>query len=305
MTEEPAHTEEPGARELPGHIAALLARSNTDERGRPADSAGVPWSGRDLSGDGNPLHTFDGDDGRIAPAVDRARQRLLAGELSEARFVAALRGQRLFVPVMATLADEGERPDGADSVPGSGGDKQADIALVSITSASGRRTMPVFTGVEALTEWHRQARPVAAESGRIMLAALGEGADLAVLDPGSRLSFVLRRPAMTALAQGSPWTPSYEDREVASALEEVVDQSPGVRRLIVRPGRGVGTTTSDGVAVAGGGSGPELMIAVVPEPGLDETDRKIAAASVRTCVAELELLRRRADSVEIVLTDPD
>lgn len=306
--EHPQHGhDDGGGRPLPGHIAALLARSATDAHGRPADSAGIAWEGRDLSGGGNPLHTFDGDDGRIAPTVAEAREGLVAGDLSEAQFVEALRGQRLFVPVMATLAEEGEPLGGTDDRVGteSGGDKQADIALISITSAAGRRTMPLFTGVEALTAWHPDARPVAAETERIMLAALDEGAELAVLDPGSRFSFVVRRPAMTDLAQGSSWTPSYEDGRVAEELEGVVGQCPGVARLVMRPGRGVGTTTADGVAVAGGGSGPELSIGVVLESGLDALDVKIAIASVRTSVAELELLRRRADSVEIAALGPD
>ena len=50
-------------KELPGHIVALLQRQNRDGEGRAADSAGITWQGRDLSGEGNPLHTFDGDDG--------------------------------------------------------------------------------------------------------------------------------------------------------------------------------------------------------------------------------------------------
>ncbi|XQN48871.1 SseB family protein, partial [Glutamicibacter creatinolyticus] len=45
-------------RHLPGHIAAALAQA-----GSKSDSAGQSWEGRDLSGDGNPLHNFDKDDG--------------------------------------------------------------------------------------------------------------------------------------------------------------------------------------------------------------------------------------------------
>src|SRR5699024_3338843 len=42
--------------QLPGHIQAAidrnLARQNRDAFGRPADSAGTTWTGRDLSGTG-------------------------------------------------------------------------------------------------------------------------------------------------------------------------------------------------------------------------------------------------------------
>ncbi|WP_258935000.1 hypothetical protein [Nesterenkonia pannonica] len=50
----------------------------------------IPWEGRDLSGEDNPLHTFDGDDGLTAPAVAEAREALIAGAADEAGFVRAL-----------------------------------------------------------------------------------------------------------------------------------------------------------------------------------------------------------------------
>lgn len=296
---EEQHEEAAGAgqqRELPGHIAALLARSVKDEHGRPADSAGVAWAGRDLSGAGNPLHTFDGDDGLMTAQIAQARELLLQGALTEAGFVEALRAQRLFVPVLATRAEEGQRLASPEAPVG---DKQADIALISLTSSSGRRTMPIFTSVQALTQWHPEARPVAAETERVMLAALDEGAELVVLDPGSEVDFVIRRPAMTALAQGVCWTPSYDDPEIAAELEGILDYCPGVQRLIVTAGTGVGTVSAAGTAIAGGGAGPELRIVVVTEPGLDEVDVRIAVASVRASLTELELLRERADSVEL------
>ncbi len=277
-------------KELPGHIAALLERQNRDDAGRPADYAGISWEGRDLSGEGNPLHTFDGDDGLADPALERARRRLIAGEAAEEEFVAALAGVRLFVPVLATGEGDAEH-----------GDKQADISLISIRAKDGRPTMPVFSSVDALTGWHPEARPVAAEAERVMLAALAEEAELVVLDPGSELAFVLRTPAVTALAQGKPWTPSYADPEIAEALEGVLPECPGVQRLAVRPAQGIATSTDSGQPVAGGGTGPELLVGVVPEPGLDPVDLRLAVASVQASLGELEILRERADSVTITV----
>lgn len=291
------------SRDLPGHIAALLQRAPRDAQGRPADSAGVPWADRDLSGDGNPLHTFDGDDGLATATVSAARDQLLAGELDEAGFVAALAGQRLFVPVLAELAEEADPvPGGAPGEPSAPvGDKQADITLISITSRDGRQTMPVFTSVDALTGWHDKARPVAAETERIMLAALAEGAELAVLDPGAELTFVLRRPAVEALAQAARWVPSYQDPELAEALGGILDLCPGVAQLQLQPGDGVGTRTAAGHAVPGGGSGPELSVGVVLLPGVDEVYSRLALASVQAALGEVPMLRERADSVQVKL----
>lgn len=287
---------EPGvpSKQLPAHIASLLARQPS-AGSAPADSAGIPWAGRDLSGEGNPLHSFDGDDGLTPPAVAAAREGFIAGEIEEAEFVNALLGQRLFVPVLATGTGDAEH-----------GDKEADISLVSLTAPDGRRAMPAFSSVEGLTAWHTEARPVAAEAERIMLAALAEEAELVVLDPGgarlrSPLTYVIRRPAVEALAKAQHWTPSYADPELAAALADVPDQCPGVAQLLLKPHRGIVTEAGGGTRILGGGHGPELSLSVVVEPDTDAVGQRLAVAAVETAVAELELLRRRADSLHIEL----
>lgn len=283
---------------LPAHIAALLQRQQRSADGQPADSAGVAWSGRDLTGETNPLHTFDGDDGLITAALAAARRRLLTGETDEPGFVNALAGQRLFAPVIATGHGDAEH-----------GDKEADISLVTLTAADGRFAMPAFTSVEALTTWHPQARPVAAEAERIMLAALAEGAQLVVLDPGSSqqggspdqpgVTFVVRRPAVEALARGESWLPSYQDQELAQALADVPAACPGVTALQLRPGPGILTSAADGTRVLGGGIGPELILEVVVEPGIDQVGVRLALAAVQAAVEDIDLLRERADSVRL------
>lgn len=317
-------------RELPAHIAKLLSSGVQAGASRPrggrgfptvgnsTDSAGIPWAGRDLSGEGNPLHTFDGDDGLTPPVISEARRRLLAGDADEAGFVNALGGQRLFAPVLATGPGDAEHGDGrlsrAKTRAGSGSseaiegsergsaNKEAEISLITLTASDGRTAMPVFTSVQALTDWHQDARPVAAETERVMLAALAEGAELAVLDPGAEHTFVIRRPGLEALAQGKSWTPSYQDQQLAQALAEIPQHCPGVLALQLSPGAGVLTETRDGHRVLGGGAGPELSIGVVVEPGTDEVGARLALAAVQAAVEDVTLLRQRADSVQIVRT---
>ena len=62
--------------------------------------------------------------------------------------------------------------------------------------------LPVFTSVEAMTRWDAAARPVPADGVRTALAAADDDTDLIVIDPGSPTEFVLRRPAVWAIAQG-------------------------------------------------------------------------------------------------------
>ena len=66
------------SRELPGHIRALL-----DAAGGPADSAGIPWAGRNLGPEAAALSTHADDDGSADVRVNAALDELRAGRAGE------------------------------------------------------------------------------------------------------------------------------------------------------------------------------------------------------------------------------
>ncbi|SFV21394.1 SseB protein N-terminal domain-containing protein [Micrococcus terreus] len=300
-------------RHLPGHIQAAidrnLARQHRDDQGRPADSAGVAWEGRDLRGPGiegsaNPLHAFDHDDGTADPAWAAVLGRLAQGEADEADVVRTLSRMRVFAAVVPTVAETSEHEhSGHDHEHGETlhGDKAADVALVSLQSRDGRRALPVFTSVPALTSWNPQARPVAAWMPRACLSAVDEGNEIVVVDPGAETTFVVRRPAVWALGQQQDWTPSYQDPSLARAVGSVVDLVPGLERIGLAPGAGVATQTASGQVLPGGGAGPELKIVAFPEPGMDEAGLRLMAATLQQLLGEIPTLAERADSVEITV----
>ncbi|MCP2046245.1 UNVERIFIED_ORG: hypothetical protein J3D58_000317 [Paenarthrobacter nicotinovorans] len=273
-----AEPSQPEKRELPGHIAAALAGA-----GGAADSAGQPWAGRSLAGDDAKIHNFDDDDGTADAGYLAAIAALINGTGGEAEVVAALATARVFVPVVAQLAEEAEGVDGLHA------DKQADMALVTLKAPDGRTAMPVFTSAAALEAWHPQARPVAVYAARAALSAVSEDAQLLVLDPGSDFAFVVRRPAVWALAQQKDWTPSYLDDQLETALASTVSTFAAVRRLETQAGGGVVSLTAGGRKVQGGGAGPELRVVLFLEDGLD-------AAAVQTLVAQLNDAWARMDS---------
>ena len=161
--------------------------------------------------------------------------------------------------------------------------------------------MPAFTNAAALSAWHPEARPVAVYAARAALSAVAEGAELLVLDPGSDVTFVVRRPAMWALAQQHQWVPSYADQDVAREMGQAASGFAAVRNIELQPGRGVATRTADGAVLAGGGPGPELQVVLYLEDGLD-------AGSVQRLVSDLQaawsgnvLFGERVDSIEVKL----
>ncbi len=82
--------------------------------------------------------------------------------------------------------------------------------------------LPVFASVDAMSRWNPAARPVPADGVRVALAAADDGTDLVVLDPGSETEFVLRRPAVWAVAQSQPWHPPFDSADVRAAFERSI-----------------------------------------------------------------------------------
>ncbi|KAD3515424.1 SseB family protein [Arthrobacter yangruifuii] len=279
------------ARELPGHIAAALAGA-----GGPADSAGRAWAGRDLAGEGNPLHNFDSDTGEADAGYVSALQKLIAGTGSEAEVVASLATARVFVPIVAVLGEEAESDHGLAA------DKQADMALVSLTAPDGRKALPVFTSVAALEHWHSEARPVAVYANRAALSAVAEDAQLLVIDPGAEFTFVVRRPAMWALAQQQEWTPSYTDAALAAVAEAAAAPDPRIRAVILQQGPGTASRTAGGAPVAGGGAGPELRMVLQLAPGLDPQDISALAAGLQQRLTANPEFVERVDSLDLKIT---
>lgn len=280
----------PAQRHLPGHIAAALAGA-----GGAADSAGRPWQGRSLAGDDGKIHNFEDDDGTADAGYLAAVAALRNGSGDEAAVVASLATARVFIPIIAQLAEEAEGEDGLTA------DKQADMALVMLKAADGRTAMPAFTSAQALSNWHPEARPVAVYAARAALSAVSEQAELLVLDPGSEVTFVVRRPAVWALAQQRTWVPSYFDREVAATIAEAATGFPTVRNIGLLPGAGVASTTGTGDTLPGGGAGPELQVVLYLEDGLDAAAVQELVAGLQSAWSRNVLFGERVDSIEIKL----
>lgn len=257
---------EPGTRALPGHIQSRLDRLKVTPGGA-TDSAGIPWEGRDLSGPGNPMHKFDNDDGMMDPELAAGIEAFHATG-DETKIVAALANAKVYAAVMPTVVEPEEGAHGLE------GDKESDVALISLQAADGRTTLPIFTSVERLTAWHPDARPVVVYAPRAALAAVSEKAELMVLDPGTDTPFVVRRPAMWSLAKQREWVPSYRNPQVAEQVSAVVELMRYIAEVRVMPAAGIATERADGKKLLGGGSGPELNLEVSFVPAATAADRK-------------------------------
>ncbi len=208
-----------------GHVCGPDGHAHGAPGDNLADSAGVPWAGRAFQE--NP---HAADDGSADPALLDALLRFRSGEGSQSEVVDAFRSARVLVPLMAEKGEEGVSPTGLVV------DKTQELSLVTVAAPDGRRVQPVFTSVEAMAAWDPQARPIPAEAVRTALAASADDTDLIVLDPTSPTEFVMRRPAVWAVAQGQRWEPSFLSPEVFEGLRASIASELAVIDLAVAPG---------------------------------------------------------------------
>jgi len=198
---------------------------------QPADSAGRPWTGRELTSTG-----FDGDEG----GADANLIAALGDPHDEVTLMRALAEARLLVPIVAApteVDDSGEQVDESlaldrapHTAPRTAPRAPTDMAVVTLTSPDGQRALPVFTSLASLVSWDGAARPSPVTSSRAAQAAVSERCDVMVLDLGSGHDYVLRPSMVWALAQQREWLPAHTDPFVAQALslatrdqEDVID----------------------------------------------------------------------------------
>lgn len=225
------------------------------------DSAGVPWEGRSF--EPNP---HAGDDGSADPGLWLALMGFREGTGSATAVVEAYRTARLLIPLVAEKGDEGVGSHGLVV------DKTQELSIVTVAAPDGRRVLPVFTSVATLAQWDAAARPVPADGVRTAIAAVADDTDLIVIDPGSDSEFVIRRPAVWAIAQGRAWEPAFASPDVFTGLRDSVASELAVVDVSVEPGDPTGRLR-----------GPELVVRLELMHGLtqDELDAVLARLARR------------------------
>jgi hypothetical protein len=141
---------------------------------------------------------FPGDDGQPDPTV---RARLVSAAASGKtddylRAVAELCAVRLLVPVVATTTVEGVTSGGLAS------DKEAEMAVVLLQAPDGSRAMVAFTGMDTLTNWNTDARPVPVTLDLAAASARQEDAAALLIDVNSQHPLAIDGEILDQLAQG-------------------------------------------------------------------------------------------------------
>jgi hypothetical protein len=252
---------------------------STGEPTGPADSAGQPWAGREFQANASAA-----DDGSAPPELLEAIRRFRAREVGEESVVDAIRSARLLIPLVAELGESGTTAGGLTI------DKSQELSIITVAGPDGRNVLPVFTSTAAMAAWNPMARPVPADAIRVALAAAQENTDLVVLDPTAATEYVVRRPALWAIAQSQPWTPSYASRQVADAFAHSIATELSVLSVALGAGD-PGARLDD----------PELVVRLELVDGLTQAELDATLARLAARWAADDVIATGVDSLRVQL----
>jgi len=262
-----------------GRPGSAKPTAEPDDRANTADSAGQPWAGREFE-----ANLDDGDDGSAPAALTEALARFHARETGEESVIDAIRGSRLLIPLVTQLGDAALNARGQTI------DKTQELSIITVAGPDGRTVLPAFSSTAAMTAWNPLARPVPADAVRVALAAAQEQTDLVVLDPTSPGEFVIRRPALWAIAQSLPWTPSYASHQINDAFTASIATELSVIAVRLLPGDPRGRL-----------EGPELIVELELVDGLTQTDLDVVLGRLGARWSENDLIATGVDSLQVRL----
>ncbi|MGV9306676.1 MULTISPECIES: SseB family protein [unclassified Nonomuraea] len=134
------------------------------------------------------------DDGGADASVAAALTAFSSGTADATAVLSALSGTRLLVPVVALLTSSEVGEHGLKQ------EKESEMALPKLIGKDGREAVLAFTGVEALTRWRPDARPIQATTPQVCQAAVHEGAAAVVVDVAGPVPFVIEGGVLEAMA---------------------------------------------------------------------------------------------------------
>ncbi|WP_394277780.1 SseB family protein [Luteococcus sp.] len=139
-----------------------------------------------------PSAAFAGDHGEADPQV---REAIAAAtdQTGYLRAIVALCTSRLLMPIVASGEDhmDGPRPD-----------RHAEMAAVTVTSATGERALLAFTGIDSLQSWKPQARPVPCTLDDLAATVTEAGASHLLVDATGPVPFEITPELVAELSQG-------------------------------------------------------------------------------------------------------
>jgi hypothetical protein len=143
-----------------------------------------------------PDPAFAGDEGAGDAALRAALTAYAADPGRALDVMIALQATRVLVPVVAVLGETEVDETGLVH------DKTSDMATALLTGRDGRQALLAFTGLDTLSAWRADARPVPVAAALAARSALQEDASALVLDVAGPTTYAVEGDLLQGLAHG-------------------------------------------------------------------------------------------------------
>jgi hypothetical protein len=104
------------------------------------------------------------------------------------------------------------------------------------SSNDGKVAMPVFTSLDELTKWNKEARPIPLVANDFAQQTIDQELDALILDIASDHRFVIQGYMLSCLAKNHEWTYPYQDLEVKETIEEICLKLKRVNKIEITKG---------------------------------------------------------------------
>ena len=104
------------------------------------------------------------------------------------------------------------------------------------SSNDGKVAMPVFTSLDELTKWNKEARPTPLISNDFAQQTIDQELDALILDIASDHRFVIQGYMLRCLAKNQDWSYPHQDSEVRKTIEKICLKIKKVNKVEITKG---------------------------------------------------------------------
>jgi hypothetical protein len=115
-------------------------------------------------------------------------------------------------------------------------EENVEMLQALFSSNDGRVAMPVFTSLDELTKWNKEARPLALKASDFAQQTIDQELDAMILDMASDHRFVVKGYMLNCLANNQDWNYPHQDPAVLETIENICKSLESVDKIEISKG---------------------------------------------------------------------
>ena len=115
-------------------------------------------------------------------------------------------------------------------------DENVEMMQALFSSNDGRVAMPVFTSLDELTKWNKEARPLPLIANDFAQQTIDQELDAIIVDIASDHRFVIKGYMLNCLAKNQDWNYPHQDLEVIETIERICQRLENVSKIEITKG---------------------------------------------------------------------